>query len=229
MQRLILPVTLLTAVFAIGIGWYRLAEGFTLLEAVYQTVITLSTVGYAEVHPLDDSGRVFTIFFILVGLMLYTATALVELVVAGEVREMLGRRRTGRRVRRMESHVIVCGYGRVGQEIASQLAEHSVEHLIVDRDPEAIEKATAQRAAVVLGDATEEPVLREAHIEQARAIVAGADSDVENTYIVLTARSMNPELFIVARAGTSSAEQRMTSAGAGRVISPYRIAGFRWR
>ena len=173
MQRLILPVTLLTAVFAIGIGWYRLAEGFTLLEAVYQTVITLSTVGYAEVHPLDDSGRVFTIFFILAGsgLMLYTATALVELVVAGEVREMLGRRRTGRRVRRMESHVIVCGYGRVGQEIASQLAEHSVECLIVDRDPEAIEKATAQRAAVVLGDATEEPVLREAHIERARAIV----------------------------------------------------------
>lgn len=229
MQRLILPVVLLTAVFAVGIGWYALAEGFTLLEAVYQTVVTLSTVGYAEVRPLDDSGRIFTIFFIFagIGLMLYTATALVELVVAGEIRDMLGRRRTGRRVKRMEHHVIVCGYGRVGREIARQLADHGVEYVVVDRSHEAADQATADGAAVVFGDATEESVLREAHIERARAIVAGADSDVENTYIALTARSLNPQLFIVARAGSSSAEQRLLSAGADRVISPYQIAGFR--
>lgn len=229
MQRLIVPVSSLALVFAIGIGWYWLVEDFTPLDALYQAVITLSTVGYEEVEPLGDRGRVFTIFFIFagIGLMFYTATALVELVVAGELREMLGRRRTGRRVQRMQNHVIVCGYGRVGQEIAHELADHDVEHIVVDMRPEALEVATADGATVVLGDATEEPVLQSAHIERARALVAAADSDVGNTYIVLTARALNPDLFIATRAGNESAEQRMMSAGADRVISPYQIAGRR--
>lgn len=229
MQRLILPFGLLAVVFTVGIGWYWLLEDYSVLDAVYQTVITLSTVGYEEVHPLDDSGRVFTIVFILtgIGLMFYTATALVELVVAGEIRDMLGRRRTERRVRRMENHVIVCGYGRVGQEIAHELAEHHVEHVVVDQRADVLIEAKEAGAAVAHGDATEEPVLREAHVDRARALVAAADSDVGNTYIVLTARSLNPDLFIVARAGSPAAEQRMMSAGANRVISPYQIAGRR--
>lgn len=229
MQRLILPFVLLTVVFSVGIGWYWLAEDYSLLDATYQTVITLSTVGYEEVRPLDDSGRVFTIVFILtgIGLMFYTATALVELVVAGEIRDMLGRRRTERRVRRMENHVIVCGYGRVGQEIAHELAEHHVEHVVVDQRAEVLIEAKEAGAAVAHGDATEELVLQEAHVGRARALVAAADSDVGNTYIVLTARSLNPDLFIVARAGSPAAERRMMSAGANRVISPYQIAGRR--
>lgn len=229
MQRLILPFALLTAVFAIGIGWYWLVEDIRLLDAVYQSVITLSTVGYAEVEPLDDSGRIFTIGFILtgIGLMLYVATALVELVVAGEIREMLGRRRSERRVQRMENHVIVCGYGRVGLRIASELNERGVECIVVDLRPEALEAASALGVEVLLGDATEEPVLRAAHIERARALVAAADSDTGNTYIVLTARALNADLFIVGRTGSPSAERRMKTAGADRVISPYQIAGQR--
>ena len=123
MSRLVLPMVLLTAVFAIGIAWYALVEDFTFIEALYQSVTTLSTVGFSEVNPLDTSGRIFTIVFILsgLGLMFYTATAIVEVVIAGELRTLLGRQRSGRRVRRMERHVIVCGFGRVGQEIAADL------------------------------------------------------------------------------------------------------------
>ena len=229
MQRLIVPLASLAIVFAIGIGWYWLVEDFTLLDAVYQTVVTLSTVGYEEVQPLDDGGRIFTIVFILagIGLMFYTATALIDVVVAGEIRDMLGRRRTSRRVRRMENHVIVCGFGRVGQEIATQLSEHGVAYVVVDQRSEVLENATANGSAVLLGDATEEEVLAGAHIERARALVAAADSDLGNTYIVLTARSLNPDLFISGRAGSDSAERRMLSAGADRVISPYQIAGRR--
>lgn len=229
MQRLIVPVTSLAIVFTIGIGWYWLVEEFTFLDSVYQAVITLSTVGYEEIEPLDAGGRIFTIFFILagIGLMFYTATAVVELVVAGEVRELVGRRRTGRRVDRMENHVIVCGYGRVGQKIAHDLTENGVEHVVVDMRAEALDAAVAAGNAVVHGDATEEQILRSAHIERARALVAAADSDVGNTYIALTARSLNPDIFIVARAGGADAEQRMITAGANRVISPYQMAGFR--
>jgi voltage-gated potassium channel len=156
-----LPFGLLTVVFTVRIGWYWLVEDYSALDAVYQTVITLSTVGYEEIHPLDNSGRVFTIVFILtgIGLMFYTATALVELVVTGEIRDMLGRRHSERRVRCMENHVIVCGYGRVGQEIAHELAEHHVEHVVVDQRAEVLEQAKEAGSAVTHGDAIEEPVL----------------------------------------------------------------------
>lgn len=229
MRQLTLPVAMLSAVFAVGIAWYAFVEGFTLLEAVYQAVTTLSTVGFDEVRPLDDSGRIFTIVFILVGigLMFYTATALVETVVAGEVREMLGRRRSGRKVQRMEQHVILCGFGRVGQEIASEFERRGVDFVVVDRDQPAIDEATERGFPAVHGDATEEAVLLEAHIERAHSLVAAADSDVGNTYIVLTARSLNEDLYIVGRAGSPSAEQRMLTAGGNRIVSPYRIAGRR--
>ena len=229
MRQLTLPLALLAAVFGVGIVWYARIEDFTFLEAIYQAVTTLSTVGFDEVRPLDTSGRVFTIVFILVGigLMFYTATALVETVVAGEVREMLGRRRSGRKVQRMEQHVIVCGFGRVGREIAVDLHDHGVGLVVVDQSHDALVEAEEHGFAVVQGDATEELALRAAGVERARGLVAAADSDVENTYIALTGRALNPELFIVARAGSAAAEQRMKSAGANRVVSPYQIAGRR--
>ena len=229
MRQLTLPLALLAVVFGVGIAWYDLLEDFTFLEAIYQAVTTLSTVGFDEVRPLDDSGRVFTIVYILagIGLMFYTATALVETVVAGEVREMLGRRRSGRKVQRMERHVIVCGFGRVGREIAVDLNDHGVAFAVVDQSHDALVEAEERGFTVVQGDATEEVTLRAAGVERARALVAAADSDVENTYIALTGRALNPDLFIVGRAGSVAAEQRMRSAGANRVISPYQIAGRR--
>lgn len=229
MRRLVILVSLLLILIAGAAGWYWIIEDFTFLDALYQSVTTVSTVGFEEVEPLDTSGQIFTIAYILVGigLMFYVATAIVETVVVGGLTERFGLRRASRRVQQMDHHFIICGYGRVGREIASDLQARRERFVIVDQDDERLAPARAEGIPVVHGDATEEPVLLEAGIRRAQALVAAADSDVGNTYIVLTARSLNSSLFIVARAGTDSAEQRMVSAGANRVVSPYRIGGRR--
>lgn len=229
MRRLFILSAMLAAVLATGTLWYTLVEGFAALDALYQAVTTLSTVGFREVEPFDTSGKVFTIVYILggVGLLFYTATAVVETVVVGELAEELGLRRSSRRVRRMEHHFIICGYGRVGREVAHELTARHESFVVIDRNEHTLATAQHPQAVVVRGDATEEETLRAAGIDRARGLIAAADSDVENTYIVLTARALNAALFIVARAGSDSAERRMESAGADRVISPYRIGGRR--
>ena len=229
MRRLSILLTLLAVVLAVGTAWYSLVEGFELLDALYQSVTTVSTVGFREVHPLDTSGKLFTIVYILggVGLLFYTATTVVEMVVVGELAEELGLRRSSRKVRRMDHHFVICGYGRVGREVAHELAARDEDFVIIDRNEHTLAMAEHPGSVVVRGDATEEDTLRAAGVERARVLIAAADSDVENTYIVLTARSLNASLFIVARAGSEPAERRLTSAGADRVVSPYRIAGRR--
>lgn len=229
MRRLAILSALLVGVLATGTGWYWLVEDFPPLDALYQAVTTLTTVGFREVQPFDASGKLFTIVYILggVGLLFYTATAVVETVVVGELAQELGLRRSNRKVRRMERHFVICGYGRVGREVAHELASRDETFVIIDRNEHTLATAEHPGAVVVRGDATEEETLRAAGVERARALIAAADSDVENTYIVLTARALNASLFIVARAGSDSAERRMSSAGADRVVSPYRIGGRR--
>ena len=229
MCRLVLLASLLGVLITGAVFWYAAVENFTVLHAIYQSVTTISTVGFEEVEPLDTSGEIFTIGYILVGigLMFYVATAIVETVVVGGLAERFGLRRASRRVRRMDRHFIICGYGRVGREVVSDLRSRGERLVIVDRDDAQLTLAREAGIAVVHGDATDEAVIVEAGIGRAKALVAAADSDVGNTYIVLTARSLNVDIFIVARAGTDGAEQRMTSAGANRVVSPYRIGGRR--
>ncbi|MDA0257007.1 MAG: potassium channel protein [Chloroflexi bacterium] len=229
MRRFALPLAALAVLFALGTAWYALVEDFGWFDGLYMVVVTLTTVGYEEVHPLDDSGRAFTILFVLsgVGLMFYTAVAVVEQFVASGVTEGLGERRRSRRIRHMENHIVVCGFGRVGQEIARELGRRGEQLLIVDLREDALARAREAGHVALLGDATEEAVLAQAGLERARALIAAADSDVENAFTVLTARALNAELFIVARAGSASGEQRLTTAGANRVVSPYQIAGRR--
>ena len=229
MRRLIVPVAALHLLFAAGTAWYALVEGFGLLDGLFMVVITLSTVGYQEVRPLDASGQIFSVLFILggVGLMLYTAAAVVEQVVVSGLVERLGERRLSRRLRQMREHVVVCGFGRVGQEVARELGRRGETLLIVDRDREACDRARAAGHTAIQGDATEEELLERAAVGRARALIAAADSDAVNAFTVLTARALHPELSIIARAGSVSGEHRLATAGANRVISPYRIAGRR--
>jgi voltage-gated potassium channel len=229
MRRLFVLLTLLGVVIAVGTAWYATFEHFSVVDALYQVIITLSTVGYGEVHPLDTSGRVFTIFLILggIGIMASVATQLVEMVVVGELRERLGLVRSSRKVRRMADHFIVCGFGRVGEEIVRELRTRHAEVVVVELQPDRISRARELGCGTVQGDATEEPYLVEAGVQRARVLIAAADSDVGNTYIALTARTLNPNIFIVARAGSDAAEARLHSAGANRVVSPYRISGRR--
>ncbi len=229
MRRLTVLLVLLLAIVVTGTTWFAVFEHFDLVDAFYQVILTLSTVGFEEVHPLDPSGRIFTIFLILggIGVMATAATQVVELVVVGELQERLGLVRSGRKVRRMADHYIVCGFGRVGEEIARELRNRHAEVVVVEMQPDRLALARELGCGTVQGDATEEPQLVEAGVQRARVLIAAADSDVGNTYIALTARSLNPRIFIVARAGSDAAEARLRTAGADRVISPYRISGRR--
>lgn len=219
----------LVVIIATGTVWYALIEDFGFLDGLFMAVTTITTVGYREVHPLDTSGRWFTMSYILlgVGVMFYTAVALVEAAVAGEIAEALGGRRLSRKVNRMQGHIVLCGFGRVGEEIARQLGHRHEQVVVIDKDPARRDLAATFGCVAVTGDATEEDVLRSAGVERARVLIAAADSDTQNTFVALTARAMNPELVIIARAGSESAEARLRTAGASRIISPYRIAGRR--
>jgi voltage-gated potassium channel len=212
-----------------GALWYWLVEGFVPLDAIFMAVTTITTVGYREVQPLDTSGKIFTMGFIFVGvgLLFYTVVALVESVIVGEVAEALGVRRRSRKVRGLERHHILCGFGRVGQAIAEELQLRKVEFVIIDRDPQQQLLAREQGYLSVLGDATEDAVLREAGVPRARVLIAAADSDAGNTFVTLGARALNPHLTIIARAASDSGARRMIAAGATSVISPYQIAGHR--
>jgi voltage-gated potassium channel len=204
-------------------------EGFSFLDAVYQTITAVTTAGFGEINPLGSGGRIFTIVIIVLGIIviLYILTAVMQVAVEGELENMLGVRRMKGKIEALRDHYILCGFGRVGQEIARDLVARDVPLVIVDSNPEAIERARKQDYLLVEGDASSDATLLEAGIQRARCLLAASDSDSGNTYIVLTAKALNPRLFVVARAGQAATATPMLRAGADRVISPYRIGGRR--
>ena len=220
-----LALAMLTGVFVVGIVGYMLL-GFSLLDATYQTVTTVATVGFREVRPLDDTGKVFTIILILVGVgtALYTFSVVLETLFEGHLRELFGRRRMQRQIDAMRDHVIVCGWGRVGRAIGSELTAARADMVIVDRDPTRISETDLP---VVIGDATEDRVLEDAGLARARALVAALDGDAGNLFVTLSARSLRPDLFIVARARVEETEEKLRRAGADRVVNPQSIGGAR--
>jgi len=226
-RRLRFGVAALVGIIVAGTVGYA-ALGFAWLDALYQTVTTVSTVGFREVHPLSAGGQAFTIALILVGVgtALYTFTQVLEVVVEGHVQEVLGRRRMEREIGRMAGHVIVCGFGRVGRNLAQYLTGAGEDVVVIEIDPE--RAAAAQGAGnVVRGDATVDEVLKEAGIERARVLVTALTTDAANLFVTLTARSLSADLFIVARARIESSEAKLTQAGADRVVNPQGIGGAR--
>ena len=212
-------------VTAIGTIGYVLL-GFSLLDAVYQTVTTLSTVGFREVEPLSTVGKLFTTVLILVGVgtVLTTFTVVVEALIEGSLRDIYGRRRMDRKIAGMAGHVIICGWGRVGQSIARYVAAAGQPLVVVDTDPDRL--ADIGHLTIV-GDATDDAILRAAGIDRAASLVAAIDTDAENLFVALSGRSLRPDLFIVARARTSSSEEKLRRAGANRVVNPQAIGGER--
>ena len=200
--------------------------GFGLLDAVYQTVITVTTVGFRELRPLSGAGKVFTMGLILVGTgtALYTFSVLLEALVEGQLRELLGRRRMDRHIAKLEDHIIICGWGRVGIAIARYVANSGHDVVVVDRDAERIASVPYPS---VLGDVTDDTVLARAGIARARVLEAALETDADNLYVTLSGRSLRPDLFIIARARTESSEPKLERAGANRVVNPQRIGGER--
>jgi voltage-gated potassium channel len=224
-RRVGLGLIVLAVVMAAGTLGY-LAFGFGALDALYQTVTTVTTVGFGEVRPLSDGARVFTMILILlgVGAALYTLSALIETLVGGELEGTFGRRRMQRQIGRMKGHVILCGWGRVGRTISRELATADEPHVVVERDATKLEGVTCPN---IVGDATDDAVLREAGLDRARALVAALDNDAGNLFVTMSVRTLRPDLFIVSRVRIEENEEKMRRAGADRVINPQSIGGSR--
>lgn len=218
----------LAALVVVSIAGYMLIEGWSLLDAAYMTIVTFTTVGYDEVHPLSSAGRVFSMFIMVagVGVMLYILTSVVHMVVAQEVlRGLVRRHRMRAQLARLTDHFIVCGFGRVGREVAFALQEQSVPLIVIDKDAEVLVEGEERGLLCMVGDPTRDDDLVAAHVEEARVLVAATGNDSDNVYISLTARGLNPGLRIVARASRPDAEDKLLRAGADRVISPHAIGG----
>lgn len=227
LRRVLWGVYALTAIIVVGTGGYIVIEGWPFLDALYMTIITITTVGYAEVHPLSTGGQTFSIFLIIggVGGALYTITAIIGYIIEGQFGTTLERRRMKTRIAKLKEHFILCGYGRVGEEIARKFKEEGIPFIIIDHQPERIALAEQAGYLYLQGDATSDEVLREAGIEQARGLVAAVGDDADNTYITLSARGLCPDLFIEARASSEEAETKLKRAGANRIASPHGIGG----
>jgi voltage-gated potassium channel len=228
-NRLIRVAAILVAIVASGIIGYMVIEGWSFLDALYMTITTITTVGYDEVHPLSDTGRIFSIFLIMggVGGALYTLTTVVGYFVEGQFGSTLGRRQMKNRIARLKDHFIICGYGRVGQEVARAFTGDGMPFVVIDSSQERIAQAEKDGYPYLLANATEDEVLKEAGIEKARGLVSAVGGDVDNTYITLSARGLRPDLFIAVRASDREAEVKLTRAGANRIVSPYSIGARR--
>jgi voltage-gated potassium channel len=229
-QRIRITIAGLLFTFSFGTFGYRYLEGWSLLDSLYMTVITLTTVGYSEVHPIERmETRIFTILLILsgMGVVFYTLSTITHLIVEGHIGDLLGSRKVKRAIEKMKHHCIVCGYGRIGQSICHELQKAHVPFVVVEKDPLLIQRLEQEAIPGVLGDATTEEALIEAGIHRARALIPAAHTDADNVYITLTAKSLNPRIFIVARAADPHAHKKLQWAGADRVVSPYQMSGRR--
>ncbi len=220
---------LLLLVMAVGTTGYHFIEGWPWFDGFYMVVTTLTTIGYQEVHPLSQAGRVFNVFVILSGvsLLLLGVGALSQALLEFELQSFFGRRRMEREIGRLDGHYIICGMGRVGRSVARELARRPVPFVIIENVEAKLQRYGAENWLIVTGDATQEQTLRQAQIERARGLIAATTTDATNLYIVLTARGLNPHLKIIARASEDGAEKHLLTAGADSVVSPYSFAGQR--
>jgi voltage-gated potassium channel len=220
---------ILAAIVAAGISGYMIIEGWTFIDALFMTIITITTVGYAEVHPLSTAGQIFSTFLIVGGVSgaLYVLSVIAAYIIEGHLGTTLGRRRMQRTIAKLKDHFILCGYGRVGEEIGRIFAEEKVPFVVIDKDPERIALLEKSGYLHVADDATSDEVLKEAGVERARGLVIAVGSDADSLFITLSARELCPDLFIEARAISSAAETKLKKAGANRIISPYSLGARR--
>ena len=230
--RLLLPLSLVLVVIAIGTLGYRWLwhdVGGTWMDALFMTVTTITTIGYGEIRPLTTAGRLFTIGLALTGIgsLFYMLGVVMEYLVSVRLADPMGRRRMERRIRELSGHVIVAGMGRVGRQAALELHQAGTDFVAVDSDEPAIEHALERGYLALVGDATEDEVLEQVGIRRARGLIVTTGNDATNIYIVLSARVLNPELYIVSRAAEEAGVTKLVRAGANRAVSPYAIGGHR--
>jgi voltage-gated potassium channel len=228
-KRIYFSLAALLLIVLTGMLGYNLLEGWDLFDSLYMTIITLATIGYSEVHPLTFGGRVFTIVLIVLGVTAagFIFTSLTQTLVETQVTAVFGRRKLFREISKLKNHYIICGAGRVGMRIIDEFKKKGVDFVIIERDLNVADRLLVEGELVLIGDATDENVLNGANVKTARSLVAAASSDAENVYIALTARGINPDLYIVARATDQAGERQMRRAGVNKVVSPALIGSHR--
>jgi voltage-gated potassium channel len=211
------------------VGYTVLEKDYSPFDALYMTVMTLTTVGFGEVHPLDTNGRAFTIFLMLSGIftLFYVMGEVVRAIISGEVRIALGRQQMEQSLAQLRNHAIVCGFGRMGRLVCREFSLQRLPFVVIERSHELLENFKMPHGIALPGDATSDEVLRLAGVERARALVSVLASDADNLYITMSARLLNDHLFIVVRSEDERAEQKLKRAGANRVVSPYAMGGYR--
>jgi voltage-gated potassium channel len=229
LRRLLLPLGVLALLVVGGTAGYRFVEGWPLFDALYMTVITITTVGFLEVRPLSPAGRVFTMALSLGGVFtaFYAAASFIQGIVSGEVAKVLGRQRMERSLAEIKDHMVVCGFGRMGRLVCREFSRLGIPFVLVERRSELLDGFSMPHGIALRGDATSDDVLRKAGVDRARGLVTAAASDADNLFITMSARFLNEKLLIVARAEGEDAEKKLLRAGANRVVSPYAIGGQR--
>ncbi len=221
-------IAIFTIVQVVGVAGFVWIEGYSVLDAIYMTIITVSTVGFGEVQSLSQTGKLFTTFLILIniGLFAYFVSILSSYIFEGRLRHVFKRYMIDRRISTLKDHVIVCGYGRNGREACKELERSGFTFVIVESDHEVIESLPDDNAFhFVVGDATDEDTLRQAHVEKAAQIIITTSSDADNVFIALSARKMNPDMEIIARATKPESESKLYFAGANHVVMPDQLGG----
>jgi voltage-gated potassium channel len=228
-RRLAIAATLLVAVVAVATAGYAALEGWSAFDSFYMTITTITTIGGGEPQRMDVPGKWWTIGVVIFGFgaLTYTVLQLFGYVIEGQLGADVSSRRMRRRVGKMQDHFILCGFGRVGREIARDFTAERIPFVVIDINPDSLQRAAAEGYTVMNGNAADVATLKAAGIERARGLVTAVDDDADNIYVTLSARVLKPDLFIVARANADDADRKIRLAGANRVISPYTIGGRR--
>lgn len=221
---------LLIGIVSIGILGYMIIEGFSFIESFFMTIITVATVGFQEVHPLSDVGRIFTAFLIIFsfGIFAYAVTTFTRYIIDGIFRNYFKDNKVKKRIGKLSNHVIICGYGRNGKQAAFSLHDHKEDFVIIEKNESLVQKIREDESLLYIeGDATNDEILEAAKLESARALIVTLPNDADNLYIVLTARQLNPDLLIISRASHDHSVEKLKRAGASNVIMPDKIGGQR--
>lgn len=228
-QKIIQALVLLVLILLIGTVGYRFLEGWPFIDALYMTVITLATVGFSEIHPLSDLGRIFTIFLIMGGMggILYGISEVTAFVVEGEMTGLLRRRRMDLAIEKLTNHYVLCGWGNIGYHILEEMTRTQRQCVIVENDPEKVKRLLELKALVIQGDGTQDAVLERAGIHRAAGLIAALRSDKDNLFVVITARGMNPHFRIISKIEDVNSRDKFLRSGANGVVSANLIGGLR--
>jgi voltage-gated potassium channel len=228
-RHLKISMFVLLILVSAGTTGYMTFEKWPILDSLYMTVITLGTVGFKEVHDLSDNGKIFTMILIVVGVSVlgYIVGSLAQIMFEGQIQRVIGRKKVEKMIDALKDHYIICGFGRIGSLICKEFKANNLSFLVVEKDSETLERLAAEEYLHLKGDATLDETLLKAGIKRATGLISVVTSDTENVYITLTARGLNPDLYILARSGEEGSDIKLKRAGANKVVSPYIIGGSR--